>query len=61
MFIVKGCPVTVFYLEINFGEWSGFDMICDSDITFHKIDQSETILARDLYQSIGREWYWADR
>ena len=58
---MKGCPVTVFYLEINFGEWSGFDMICDPDITFHKIDQSETILARDLYQSIGREWYWADR
>ena len=54
-------PVTVFYLELNFSEWSGFNVVCDPKITFRKIGYDETILARDLYCSVGREWYWADR
>lgn len=54
-------PVTVFYLELNFSEWSGFNVVCDPKITFRKIGYDETILARDLYWSVGREWYWADR
>ena len=58
---MKGYLVTVFYLELHSNKWMGSDIACDIDMVFHKISLDETVLARDLYRNVGREWYWADR